>query len=126
MADPKQDQREKWTPIPGFTPGPWGVEPENGTHEIGPSNWKLRVFAHNPGPDLDFHVAVVRNADTPTRAANAALIAQAPRMYEKLAKVREVFANLALDTAGTPSEQYFLEAEREVVAVLAAARGEQG
>jgi DNA repair ATPase RecN len=80
----------------GHTPGPWEVaatEFNNNEHGLPAGHVALSVY---PQGEQDYPVCLVAPADniTDTDRANAKLIADAPRLAEKVKELEEAFASL--------------------------------
>jgi hypothetical protein len=68
----------------GHTPGPWNYEQADSCCLKGPIDFFIRIYAEDPGPENDFTIGLVRDADGPTREAHARLVAAAPLMLQAL------------------------------------------
>lgn len=66
------------------TAAPWAQEPEDGVHLKGPLDFFIRVYAVDPGPDNDYTICLVRDADKLTRESHARLIVAAPDLLKAL------------------------------------------
>ena len=86
----------------GRTPGPWAYEQADSCCLKGPIDFFIRIYAEDPGPENDFNIGLVRDADEPTRKANARLVAAAPELLEAL---KEAQAWINQGTGSTPHER---------------------
>lgn len=70
------------------TPGRWDTDRQVPYIPSRPDFYK-RIYSTDPGPDRDYTIAFVRDADTAVRKANSQLIAAAPELYEALKNLLE-------------------------------------
>lgn len=101
----------------GHTPGPWEANER-----------PYRLSGSDDGPNFsggDWEVVAPLGESGPVLIANsyanAKLAAAAPELLRALKQAREEFDECRVDTAGTPSEQYFAELLAEVDAAIALA-----
>ena len=77
------------------TPGPWATEPAREWHPI-PSILKERIYAIDPGPENDFTIGFVQDADESTRNTHAKLLTASVNALPAIKKMVEGAKQLAV------------------------------